>query len=214
MIQIKKENLSCYEALPKEPQSSFNKFIIYRDLKPHTRSVRRVCEIICDYDKTGIFDNKLYKSLQRLCTKWHWIERVKLYDADQQLKLAKKREDNFDEMSNVLLDNVEGLIKYANNLLGQIIKNPKKDNGDEYSLMTKIKMTKDVSALLKEAHELLCNLCGRPSSYSSYEFDGLIDVTASVVDEETEEEKLERYADYFKQINSKATSISDEDSAG
>ena len=106
------------------------------------------------------------------------------------------------------------LIKYANNLLGQIIKNPKKDNGDEYSLMTKIKMTKDVSALLKEAHELLCNLCGRPSSYSSYEFDGLIDVTASVVDEETEEEKLERYADYFKQINSKATSISDEDSAG
>lgn len=194
-----KQKLSCYEALPREPQESFNKFVIYRDLKPHERSISKVAEIIA-VSKDEQNPKKIKSSLDNLSSKWCWVERVKLYDADQQLKLAKKREDKFDDMSNVLLDNVEGLIKYANNLLGQIIKNPVKENGDEYSLVTKIKMTKDVSNLLKESHELLCNLCGRPSTYSSYEFDGLIDVNATVVETESEEEKLERYANYFKQL--------------
>lgn len=142
----------------------------------------------------------MINSLKQLCSKWCWVERCKIYDADQQLKLAKKRETNFDELSGVLLDNVEGLIKYANNLLGEVIKNPVKENGEQYSLVTRIKMSKDVSSLLKEAHELLCNLCGRPSTYSSFEFDGLIDVNATVMEEETEEEKLEKYAKYFKQL--------------
>ena len=193
-----KNKLSCYEPLPREASDSFEKFVMYRDLKPHERTVKKVCEMICQ-DKE--FDNKLFKALQRLCTKWCWIERCKIYDADQQLKLVQKRETTFDELGNVLLDNVEGLIKYANNLLGEVIKNPVKENGEQYSLVTRIKMTKDVSSLLKEAHELLCNLCGRPSSYSSYEFDGLIDVNATVIEEETEEEKLERYANYFKQLD-------------
>ena len=103
-------------------------------------------------------------------------------------------------MSDVLLGNIEGLIKYANNLLGEVIERPYKDNGEKYSLVTRIKMTKDVSNLLKDAHELLCNLCGRPSTYSSFEFDGLLDVNAEIVNDMSFEEKLERYANYFKQI--------------
>lgn len=192
-----KQQLSCYKALPRETNESFNKFLIYRDLKPHERSIRKVCEIL----STGEFDNRQFKALQKLSAKWCWVERAKIYDSDQQLKLVKKRETYFDDMSNVLLDNVEGLIKYANNLLGEVIKNPTKNDGEPYSLNSRIKMTKDVSSLLRESHELLCNLCGRPSTYSSYEFDGLIDVNASVVESESEEEKLERYANYFKQID-------------
>lgn len=194
---MSKKKLSCYEPLSREPQDSYNKFLVYRDLKPYERSLSKVAEKLTDDNQK---QKKLNNSLKQLCSKWCWVDRCKIYDADQQLKLAKKRETNFDELSNVLLDNVEGLIKYANNLLGQIIKNPVKENGEEYSLVTKIKMTKDVSSLLKEAHELLCNLCGRPSSYSSYEFDGLIDVNATVMDEETEAEKLERAKEYFKEI--------------
>ena len=201
MAKIQK--LSCYEPLPREQQDSFNKFLIYRDLKPYERSLSKVAEKL---NTTG--DPQQYKkiltAIGNLCGKWCWVERCKIYDADQQLKLARKRETNYDDMSNVLLDNVEGLIKYANNLLGEVIKNPIKENGEPYSLMSRIKMTKDVSGLLKESHELLCNLCGRPSTYSSFEFDGLIDVKAKVMEEETEEEKLERYANYFKQIDTKA----------
>lgn len=194
-----KQKLSCYEPLPNERQDSFNKFILYRDLKPYERSLSKVAEIIAM--SNGEQNTKRIKSaLDNLSQKWCWVERCKIYDADQQLKLAKKRETNFDSLSGVLLDNVEGLIKYANNLLGEVIKNPVKENGETYSLVTRIKMTKDVSSLLKEAHELLCNLCGRPSTYSSFEFDGLIDVNATVTDNETEEEKLERYANYFKKL--------------
>ena len=191
------KKLSCYEPLPRESQDSFNKFVIYRDLKPHERSVRRVTEIL---GESGNFDHKLFKSLQRLCTKWCWLERCKIYDADRQMKLVKKRETTFDELSGVLLDNVEGLIKYANNLLGEVIKNPVKESGDKYSLVTRIKMSKDVSALLKEAHELLCNLCGRPSEYSRMELDGLIDVSATVIEDKSIEELEMEANDYFKKL--------------
>lgn len=193
-----KQKLSCYEPLPREPQDSFNKFLIYRNLNPYERSLSKTAEKLTEDNNKR---KKLMNSLKQLSSKWCWVERCKIYDADQQLKLAKKRETNFDKLSDVLLDNVEGLIKYANNLLGEVISNPVKENGEKYSLVTRIKMSKDVSSLLKEAHELLCNLCGRPSSYSSYEVDGLIDVNATVIeDNETEEEKLERYANYFKQL--------------
>ena len=193
----KQNKLSCYEALPRETQESFNKFVVYRDLRPHERSITKVAEILEGTQNL----KKTRDALNRLCTKWCWVERVKIYDADQQLKLVKKRESTFDGMSDVLLGNIEGLIKYANNLLGEVIERPYKDNGEKYSLVTRIKMTKDVSNLLKEAHELLCNLCGRPSTYSSFELEqkGELNLNQNVKIE-SEEEKLERYANYFKQI--------------
>lgn len=218
MIKMAKWKLSCYEALPREPQISFNKFCIYRDLKPHQRTLRKVAEIILSNETltdTDNFDTLFKKELSKLTTlssKWSWVERVKIYDADQQLKLAKKREDTFDGMSDVLLGNIEGLIKYANNLLGEVIERPYKDNGEKYSLVTRIKMTKDVSNLLKEAHELLCNLCGRPSTYSSFEFDGLIDVNAEIVEDIPFEEEMEKYVDFFKQIEQPTESTDNKDS--
>lgn len=208
MIKMAKGKLSCYEALPRETQESFNKFVLYRDLKPHERSITKVAEILEGTQNL----KKTRDALNRLCTKWCWVERVKIYDADQQLKLAKKREDTFDGMSDVLLGNIEGLIKYANNLLGEVIERPYKDNGEKYSLVTRIKMTKDVSNLLKEAHELLCNLCGRPSTYSSFEFDGLIDVNAEIVEDIPFEEEMEKYVDFFKQIEQPTESIDNKDS--
>ena len=209
MIKMAKGKLSCYEALPRETQESFNKFVLYRDLKPHERSITKVAEIISK-DTQNL--KKTRDALHRLCTKWCWVERVKIYDAEQQLKLAKKREDTFDGMSDVLLGNIEGLIKYANNLLGEVIERPYKDNGEKYSLVTRIKMTKDVSNLLKEAHELLCNLCGRPSTYSSFEFDGLIDVNAEIVEDIPFEEEMEKYVDFFKQIEQPTESTDNKDS--
>jgi hypothetical protein len=208
MIKMAKGKLSCYEALPRETQESFNKFVMYRDLKPHERSITKVAEILEGTQNL----KKTRDALNRLCTKWCWVERVKIYDADQQLKLAKKREDTFDGMSDVLLGNIEGLIKYANNLLGEVIERPYKDNGEKYSLVTRIKMTKDVSNLLKEAHELLCNLCGRPSTYSSFEFDGLIDVNAEIVEDIPFEEEMEKYVDFFKQIEQPTESTDNKDS--
>lgn len=208
MIKMAKGKLSCYEALPRETQESFNKFVMYRDLKPHERSITKVAEILEGTQNL----KKTRDALNRLCTKWCWVERVKIYDADQQLKLAKKREDTFDGMSDVLLGNIEGLIKYANNLLGEVIERPYKDNGEKYSLVTRIKMTKDVSNLLKEAHELLCNLCGRPSTYSSFEFDGLIDVNAEIVEDIPFEEEMEKYVDFFKQIEQPTESTDNKNS--
>ena len=156
------KGLTYDKKLPRESEQSFQKFLLYRNLLPHERSLRRVAESIVDDNKDVL---KTVRSLNQLCTNWSWVERCKLYDADQQLKLVRKRADKFDEFNGIMLDNTEGLIKYANNLLKEVIQNPVKENGEKYSLASRIKMAKDVSGLLKESNELACNLTGRPHEY-------------------------------------------------
>ena len=175
----KKKDMSCYEPFPREPQNSFEKFLVYRDLPSHERSTRKVAEHY-SVGKTPSEFKRIHGSMQKLCTKWHWVDRCRLYDADRQLELAKKKDGKFDELSDVLLGNVEGLIKYANNLLKEVIQNPVKVDGDEYSLASRIQMSKDVTSLLNSSHDLLCNLCGRPSSYKNVEFKGEAEVKSEV----------------------------------
>lgn len=155
--------LTYDKKLPRETEASFQKFLLYRDLPPHERSLRKVAEQIADSPQEI---ERKYVSLKKLCTSWSWVNRCKLYDADRQLKLARKRADKFDEFNMLLLLNTEGLIQYANNLLGEVIKNPVKENGELYSLSSRIKMANDVARLLKESNELACNLTGRPSVYT------------------------------------------------
>lgn len=148
--------------LPRESEASFQKFLLYRDLPPHERSLKAVRDIIQGNNS----EKKIsINSLNQLAYKWSWVERCRLYDADRQLELARKRADKFDEFNEIMLDNVDGLIRYANNLLGEVIRSPVKENGERYSLMSRISMANDVSKLLKESNELACNITGRPHEY-------------------------------------------------
>lgn len=174
-----KKDMSCYEPFPREPQNSFEKFLAYRNLPPHERSTRKVAEHY-SVGKTPTEFKKMHASMQKLCTKWNWVDRCRLYDADRQLELAKKKEGKFSELTDVMLVNVEALIKYANNLLNEVINKPTYGDGDEYSLSSRIQMSKDVTSLLNSSHELLCNLCGRPSSYKNVEFKGEAEVKTGI----------------------------------
>lgn len=174
-----KKDMSCYEPFPREPQNSFEKFLAYRNLPPHERSTRKVAEHY-SVGKTPTEFKKMHASMQKLCTKWNWVDRCRLYDADRQLELAKKKEGKFNELTDVMLVNVEALIKYANNLLNEVINKPTYGDGDEYSLSSRIQMSKDVTSLLNSSHELLCNLCGRPSSYKNVEFKGEAEVKTGI----------------------------------
>lgn len=167
--------MSCYEPFPREPQNSFEKFLSYRDLPPHERSTRKVAEKFAVGKSDSEF-KKIHRNIEKLCTKWCWVDRCRLYDADRHLEVAKKKDSKFNELSDVMLNNVEGLIKYANNLLKEVIQSPVKADGDKYSLISRIQMSKDVTSLLNSSHELLCNLCGRPSSYKNVEFKGKAEV--------------------------------------
>lgn len=174
-----KNGMSCYEPFPREPQNSFEKFLAYRDLPSHERSARKVAEQY-SVGKSPAEFKKMHASIQRLCTRWHWVDRCRLYDADRQLELAKKKEGKFNELTDVMLVNVEALIKYGNNLLNEVINKPVYGDGDEYSLSSRIQMSKDVTSLLNSSHELLCNLCGRPSSYKNVEFKGEAEVKTGI----------------------------------
>ena len=202
------QQLSCYEPLPHEPAKSFNEFKQIRDRKPHKRTYRLVA--IDNLKAKGItethqnYNRELIKEtnrLKKLSEKWRWQERFKLYDLDKQIELMKKRDDTFYGMNKTLLDIVEGLIKYANNLLAELINgNATKKNGDEFSLGTKIKMLNEITSIIKTANELLCNLCGRPSDYTKMELEGLIDINAKVTGNLTLAEEEAKADEYFKQL--------------
>lgn len=204
----KEQKLSCYEPLPREPPQSFDTFRQMRDRKPHERNLRLFA--VDNLKAKGITEshpdfNKRVKRernrLRGLSCKWKWQERCKLYDLDKQRELIQKRDDTFYNMNETLLDVVEGIVKYSDQLLEELFNgNATKKDGDEYSLGTKIKMFRDLTVIIKDSNELLCNLCGRPSEYSKMEFDALIDVDATVKDDESEAEKLERAKTYFKEI--------------
>ena len=198
------QQLSCYEPLPHEPAKSFNEFTNIRDRKPHKRNYRIVAEdnlrakgVSKSQDNYNRELKKEYNRIAKLSERWRWQERFKLYDLDKQIELIKKRDDVFYGMNKTLLDIVEGLIKYANNLLAELINgNATKKNGDEFSLGTKIKMLNEITSIIKTANELLCNLCGRPSDYKEINVNGALDIGKK----ETDEEKMERAKEYFKTI--------------
>lgn len=172
------DELAVYDKkLPRESESSFQKFLLYRNLPPHDRKLRKVKELI---ESNGSGSSISYNSLNQLCSKWKWVERCKLYDADRQLELVRKRESKFNELNEIMLDNVEGLIRYANNLLGEVIRNPVKEDGERYGLMSRIRMSNDVARLLKESNELACNLTGRPHEYKELNVNA--DVSEKTVD--------------------------------
>lgn len=205
--------LSCYTKMPNESNKSFNEYCKIRDLPPHERTLRKVAER--NIAEKGVlkshknYPSELKKELSRLLKlseRWRWQERFRLYDLDKQIDLMKKRDDLFYNLNGTLLDVVEGLIKYANNLLAELIGGAKKQNGEDFSLGTRMKMLNEITMVIERANNLLCDLCGR--SRGKFEFD--VDLTGNmdmnIKSDETEEERLERYASYFEQINSKATS--------
>lgn len=198
-----KQKLSCYTKMPHETNDSFQEFIKVRDLPPHKRTLRKVAENnlkqkgMTNTDKN--YQNELKKELSRLTTKsakWLWQQRFEIYDLDKQIELTAKRDDTFYSMNKALLDIIDGLIKYANNLLAELIGGAKKQNGEDFSLGTRMKMLNEITVVIERANNLLCNLCGRPSDYKKVELDGDIGVTHK----ETEAEKLERAKEYFKEI--------------
>ena len=215
---MKNKELSCYNKLPNETNKSFNEFTEIRDLPPHERNLRKVAEK--NLSKKGIgqsrsnYPNELkreHKRLQKLSEKWLWQERFHLYDLDQQIELMQKRDDVFYNMNKALLDIVEGLIKYANNLLAELINgNAVKKNGDDFSLGTKIKMLNEITSIIKNANDLLCQLCGRPSEYAKLDINA--DVDAKVTDDGlTEEEREQKYEAEFKRLLQEATTTPNTD---
>lgn len=200
--------LSCYTKMPNEPTKSYNEFVKIRDLPPHERTLRKVAENnlktkgLTKSDKK--YPNELKKEISRLTSlsaRWRWQERFHLYDLDKQIDLMKKRDDLFYNLNGTLLDVVEGLIKYANNLLAELIGGAKKQNGEDFSLGTRMKMLNEITVVIERANNLLCDLCGRSRGKFEFDIDLAGDVGLNVKNDETEEERLERYADYFKRLN-------------
>ena len=200
--------LFCYTKMPRETQKSFTEFKAVRDLPPQQRNLRKVaehnlqeqgvCQNRSDYDKLL---KREHSRLQKLSERWKWFLRFELYDHDKQLELMQKQDATFYNMSNVLIDIIEGLLKYANNLLAEVISGTKVD-GEPLATGTKIRYTKEITDILKNSHDLLCKACGRPSEYTKLAVDANLGGTLEVKETKTEEELLEEYEDYFKQVES------------
>lgn len=68
-----------WEQQPREPQAAYYCFCLYRDLSPLERSASRVRSDLVD--KGG--RSRSLRHLEEIRSKWHWVERVKAWDAHQ-----------------------------------------------------------------------------------------------------------------------------------
>ena len=182
--------LSCYEPLPNEPKYLFARFIIYRDLGP-ARTYSKAVEKIKNQTESYFYEknkNVTINALMKNAEKWFYTARCELYDADQLLQEIQDNKEKHHEINQILIVNFEAIIKYCNNLIKEIIDGPKKSNGENYSIMSIIKMLHDVTLILKNANEQLRLCCGLSTTNNDVNLEGLldvkglIDVNAEVID--------------------------------
>ena len=71
-----------------ESSKSFQRFLIYRNLPPEKRTLKKVMEELC-HQKSPKFnqDNKVtINSLKKNSERWFWVERAELYDHNKLLQ--------------------------------------------------------------------------------------------------------------------------------
>ena len=202
-MTIKENELLCYTKMPRETEKSFMEYVKVRNLQPNKRNLVEVAKN--NLREKGITQShpnyskelkKEHNRLKKLSEKWKWQLRFELYDNHKQLQLIEKQDATFNYMSNVLLDLIEGLLKYSSNLLGELIEG-KKTDGEPLAVGTKIKYTHEITFTLDKAYDLLCRICGRPSTYSKLDIGGTVGLNMN--NDKSKEELDQEYEDRFKQ---------------
>lgn len=187
-----------------ESSKLFQRFIIYRNLPPEIRSIKKVCEIL-NRESSGntAHDNKFNeKTLQKNSEKWFWVERAELYDHNKLLQEIQENESEFKEVSKDFKRIFKKILNFSDELLTRII-----DNENDYALSTQIKMLQDMMNTLAKAHEQFRLASGRSTTNNTNYHTGELEVNNKIVGEENifehTDEELERILTINDEFNEK-----------
>lgn len=147
-----------------ESSKMFHRFQVFDNLSPEERSIKRTVEILNNEKPPKNSKNKKNSqkvtedAVYKTSKKWFWNERSLLHDADKRISQLEKHKQDFENVTDDLINSFKELVSYCKDLINEIVNNPLKTTGEPYSLSTKIKMTYEVSITLKVLNEQI-RLC-------------------------------------------------------
>ena len=185
-----------YHRLKGESEKMYKRFTTYMDIAPEERTVKKAAELIFKEECPELSNSedceeefkKLFAAVTKNSTRWHWIERAKIRDAEKLLEQQQESKKDFDKTTNDLKETFKRTINYCNDLLTELIDN---DNG--YSLVTRIRMIGDLTNTLGKAQEQYRLACGYSTTNNDVNINGAIDVanTVSISDFVSDSKALE-----------------------
>ena len=181
------------------------------DFKDFIKNIKHHCKIQdfpweCRDEKTN---RRIYPTYDRKNGAKNWFNR---YDYKEAYRIYANHENDEDNVDLLLLEkslrdtDIRDLFLIAKDIL-QEIKEMAKDQKYEYRRKASMETYVMVMSEIRRRLEI----DGENLNIKSENVNTNLNLN---VDDETEEERLDRYADYFKRINSKATSISGNNNIG
>lgn len=187
-----------------ESSKSFQRFLIYRNLPPEKRTLKKVMEELCHQKSPdSVKDNKVtINSLKKNSERWFWVERAELYDHNKLLQEIQENESEFKKVSKDFKKLFKKILNFSDELLTRII-----DNENDYALSTQIKMLQDMMNTLSKAHEQFRLASGRSTTNNTNYHTGELEVNNKIVGEENifehTDEELERILTINDEFNEK-----------
>ena len=154
----KKEKTS-WEKLKGESAKAYHRFQTFLQIAPEERTLEKTREILNSH-KNSQNSRKNGKvslaQLQQMSAKWSWMERASLYDHQKILEEIEKNDENFNKNNEKFKKIFETSLKFADDLLKNLMENP---NGN--ALSTRINMFNTLMNVLDTLHRNYRLACGR-----------------------------------------------------
>ena len=146
-----------------ESAKAYERFKIYLNLPPEQRSLKKVHEKLGKLSVNSTQNSKTptLRTLENNSADWKWVDRVRLYDAHEQLKEIQKYEEDFTKNNKKLINLLKDLLDYCDTSLKEIM-----DNNAEYALTTRLSLISTLMGVIDRANYNIRTCFGKPAKYT------------------------------------------------
>lgn len=146
-----------------ESAKAYERFKIYLYLPPGQRSLKKVHEKLGKLSVNSTQNSKIptLRTLENNSADWKWVDRVRLYDAHEQLKEIQKYEEDFTKNNKKLINLLKDLLDYCDTSLKEIM-----DNNAEYALTTRLSLISTLMGVIDRANYNIRTCFGKPAKYT------------------------------------------------
>ena len=183
------KNVEAWEQQPHESSKAYERFKIYLSLPRNERNYAKVHENLTKIvqktqENSGNREknNKIpsVNAIEQMASKWNWVERVRLYDMNQDFEEQLAQAEEFEEENTKWKKLWQKMLDFANKLLVQVM-----ENNDEYKLTTQMSLFNSIVSLLDKLHRNFRLSYGRSTSIT--EQTGTLENEITINDEENAE---------------------------
>lgn len=155
--------VEAWERQKGESEKVYERFKIYLNLPPEQRTSKKVHEKLVKNSENSSQNNEIpsKNTIVNNSVQWRWIERARLYDAQQQLKESLKYEKEFTKENKKIINLIKKLINFCEDILEDII-----NNNNDYALTTRLSLLSTLMGIIDRANFNIRTCYGKPAKYN------------------------------------------------